>query len=127
VYSSKYQANTNDIFLSKASLVFICDVGTEFKNGFFKEATKLADIKILMINEENYRVTVVSDTTTSHEVRVQMSYAQKLTAGKITTLELIKKSFEFLLIRESNKSILHKFDLSVISHYFPEYEREIMS
>jgi len=98
------------------------------KHGCYKEEeTKLADIKIMIINEENYRVTVVSDTTTSHEVRVQMSYAQKLTAGKITTLELIKKSFEFLLIRESNKSILHKFDLSVISHYFPEYEREIMS
>ena len=87
----------------------------------------MADIKILMINEENYRVTVVSDTTTTHEVRVQLTYAQKLTAGKITTLELIKKSFEFLLVRESNKSILHKFDLSVISHYFPEYEKEIMS
>jgi len=98
------------------------------KHGCYKEEeTKLVDIKIMIINEENYRVTVVSDTTTSHEVRVQMSYAQKLTAGKITTLELIKKSFEFLLIRESNKSILHKFDLSVISHYFPEYEREIMS
>jgi hypothetical protein len=98
-----------------------------FKNGHLKEATKLANIKILIINEENYQVTVVSDTTTTHEVRVQLTYAQKLTAGKITTLELIKKSFEFLLVRESNKSILHKFDLSVISHYFPEYEKEIMS
>ena len=51
MYSSKYQANTNDIFLSKVSLAFISNVGTEFKNGYFKEATKLADIKILMIND----------------------------------------------------------------------------
>jgi hypothetical protein len=80
----------------------------------------------MIINEENYRVTVVSDTTTTHEVSVQMTYAQKLTAGKITTFELIKKSFEFLLSRESNKSILRHFDLCVISQYFPEYEREIM-
>ena len=87
----------------------------------------MAEIKIMIINEENYRVTVVSEITTNHEVKVEMSYAQKLTAGKITPLELIKKSFEFLLVRESNKSIMHKFDLNVISHYFPEYENEMMS
>ena len=39
--------------------------------------------------------------------------------------ELIKKSFEFLLERESKESILSSFDLPVISRYFPEYERVI--
>ena len=39
--------------------------------------------------------------------------------------ELIRKSFEFLLEREPKESILSRFDLSVISRYFPEYEREI--
>ena len=38
---------------------------------------------------------------------------------------LIKASFEFLLERESNNSILSQFDLKVITHYFPEYEKEI--
>jgi hypothetical protein len=30
-----------------------------------------------------------------------------------------------LLEREPKESILNRFDLSVISRYFPEYEREI--
>jgi hypothetical protein len=58
-------------------------------------------------------------------VRVQADYALKLTAGKITTAQLVKKSFEFLLEREPNTSILRSFDLSVIARYFPEYERII--
>jgi len=37
----------------------------------------------------------------------------------------VRRSFEFLLERESKDSILARFDLSVISRYFPEYEREI--
>ena len=39
--------------------------------------------------------------------------------------DLIKKSFEFLLERESKESILRKFNLKVINQYFPEYEQEI--
>jgi hypothetical protein len=39
--------------------------------------------------------------------------------------ELVRKSFEFLLERESNASILPSFDLPVIGHYFPEYENTI--
>lgn len=38
---------------------------------------------------------------------------------------LIEKSFEFLLDRESNTSILSTFDLPVIARYFPEYESKI--
>ena len=34
---------------------------------------------------------------------------------------IIKKSFEFLLERESNESILRSFDLEEIENYFPEY------
>ena len=37
---------------------------------------------------------------------------------------VIKKSFEFLLSRESKESILKKFDLMDISVYFPEYREE---
>ena len=60
-----------------------------------------------------------------HTVTLQADYAQKLTNGHISNAELLKKSFEFLLQREPNTSILRSFDLSVISRYFPEYEREI--
>lgn len=62
---------------------------------------------------------------TEHNVTLEDDYYKKLTGGKITREELIEKSFEFLLNRESNRSILRSFDLSVISNYFPEYESEI--
>ena len=37
--------------------------------------------------------------------------------------ELVRRSFEFLLERESKESILREFDLSVIQRYFPEYDQ----
>jgi hypothetical protein len=77
------------------------------------------------LSETVFEVTVLAHSTTIHQVTVWSDYALKLTHNKITVEELLKKSFEFLLQRESNNSILRNFDLSVIAHYFPEYEREI--
>jgi hypothetical protein len=85
----------------------------------------MAEIKVLQLDETTFQVTVSDNSTTTHEVIVLADYALKLTAGKITTAQLIKKSFEFLLEREPNTSILRSFDLSVIARYFPEYERII--
>ena len=85
----------------------------------------MAEIHITTIDASHYQVQLVSSTTTSHKVTVQPDYAQKLTAGTISTVDLIHQSFEFLLAREPNTSILPSFDLSVIARYFPEYEREI--
>jgi hypothetical protein len=85
----------------------------------------MAEINVSQLDEMTFQVTVADKSTTTHEVRVQADYALKLTAGKISTLQLLKKSFEFLLEREPNTSILRSFDLSVISRYFPEYERII--
>ena len=36
--------------------------------------------------------------------------------------QLIAFSFDFLLAREPGTSILARFELPVIAHYFPEYE-----
>lgn len=85
----------------------------------------MTDISVVEIDSNTYQVTVSAQTTTMHMVTVQTDYAQKLTNGRISNTELLKKSFEFLLQRESNSSILRSFDLSVISRYFPEFEREI--
>ncbi len=85
----------------------------------------MADISVVEIDTNTYQVTVSAQTTTMHMVTVQADYAQKLTNGRISNTELLKKSFEFLLQRETNTSILRSFDLSVISRYFPEFEREI--
>lgn len=85
----------------------------------------MAEIIVTPMDEVTFQVTVTDKSTTTHEVKVQAAYAQKLTGGKIATAQLVKKSFEFLLEREPNTSIMRSFDLSVIARYFPEYERII--
>jgi hypothetical protein len=39
----------------------------------------------------------------------------------------IAAAFRFLLDREAKESILRRFDVTVISQYFPEFERELPS
>ena len=82
-------------------------------------------IRIERIDDETFRVTVRGDVTTQHEVNVSASYCEKLTGGRVSPEILIERSFEFLLERESNRSILSRFDLPVIGRYFPEYESTI--
>jgi hypothetical protein len=72
-----------------------------------------------------YRVTVTSGASTTHTVTVSPEYWRKLTDGRVPPEKLVEKSFEFLLERESNTSILRSFDLPVIQKYFTEYERTI--
>ena len=72
--------------------------------------------------EAQFQVEVQGEQTTTHTVNLSENYYDKLTSSKISVQELIKKSFEFLLERESNTSILREFDLTVISTYFPEFE-----
>lgn len=85
----------------------------------------MAKIEVKEVNQQTFRVVIYANSITEHEVHVNPSYAQSLGYGNTSTVELIEKSFEFLLNRESNNSILKRFDLNVISHYFPEYERVI--
>lgn len=39
--------------------------------------------------------------------------------------KVVKKSFEFLLERESKEQILQEFDITAISHYYPEFISEL--
>jgi hypothetical protein len=82
-------------------------------------------ITVKKINETTFEVTVEGRTTTTHRVTVEPGYYDKLTGDTVTPELLVEKSFEFLLEREPNTSILRSFDLPVIGHYFPEYERTI--
>ncbi len=66
-----------------------------------------------------------SRSTRQFLVTVKKSDYQRLTGGRVSIDELVRKSFEFLLEREPKESILSQFDLTVIGHYFPEYEGEI--
>jgi len=85
-----------------------------------------AKIAVEKIDTSRFRVRVSEGgSETSHEVTVSPVYHAKLAGDKIQPEELVRRSIEFLLERESKDSILARFDLSVISRYFPEYEREI--
>ena len=83
--------------------------------------------KIKDLPQGEFEVTVSSNTVTKHKVTLTQEYYEKLTAGAASVEELVETSFEFLLARESNTSILSEFDLRVISNYFPAYEREMKS
>ena len=84
-------------------------------------------IRIESANTGTYQVIVEDASTTVHSVTVTPEYLHKLTDGRASAETLIEMSFEFLLERESNTSILRAFDLPVIQRYFPEYERTIVS
>jgi hypothetical protein len=62
---------------------------------------------------------------TSHRVTMGRNTYQQLTGEACPPDELVRKSFEFLLEREHKESILREFEITVISRYFPDYEREI--
>jgi hypothetical protein len=82
-------------------------------------------ITVKMIDERTFQVTVTGRSTTNHTVTVDPSYLEKLTGGRFSAEKLVEKSFEFLLERESNTSILPRFELPVIGRYFPDYEKVI--
>jgi hypothetical protein len=70
-------------------------------------------------------VTVRDGVETHHRVRVTRRDLARFAPGSTDPVELVKASFAFLLEREPKESILREFDLTVISRYFPEYERDI--
>ena len=82
-------------------------------------------ITIESMNKNSFKLTVKTETTTEHLGMLNDNFYQSITNGKITKKDLIIKSFKFLLLRESNQSILKEFNLEVINQYFPEYNNEI--
>lgn len=80
-------------------------------------------ITVEQINETTFKVTVADRTTTTHTVTLTQDYWRKLSGGIVPPDMLVYKSFEFLLEREPNTSILRTFELSVIQRYFPDFEQ----
>ncbi len=80
-------------------------------------------IQVKQVDPETFEVEVAGATPTRHVVTAPEAYISRLTGGGAEVAELIQASFEFLLEREPNTSILQSFELSVTQSYFPEYER----
>lgn len=84
----------------------------------------MAKVTVTRCDDSTFEVVVEDAAMTSHTVTVDPSYAAKL-AGGVPVEMLVLRSFDFLLEREPNTSILRQFELSLIGRYFPEYERVI--
>ena len=82
-------------------------------------------ILIKKLTDDVFQVTVADSMTTTHEVTVTDQSLTDLTENKMTKTQLLKFSFNFLLDREPNTSILSSFDINVISKYFSDYKVEV--
>jgi hypothetical protein len=60
-----------------------------------------------------------------HQVTMARKTCERLTAGKHAPEHCLHAAFRFLLDREPKESILGRFDVNVISRYFPEFEQEL--
>jgi hypothetical protein len=60
-----------------------------------------------------------------HSVRVAKPDLRHFAPDDTGPEELVRRSFRFLLEREPPSMILRTFDLSDITRYFPEFEREV--
>jgi hypothetical protein len=89
----------------------------------------MADISVSCLpDEDGWRCDVMVEddaTQTRHRVAVTRVDLDRLARGAAEPTDLVRRSFEFLLERESPQSILRSFELPVIARYFPEYEAEI--
>ncbi|MGH2527592.1 MAG: hypothetical protein ACRDG2_12675 [Actinomycetota bacterium] len=65
------------------------------------------------------------DSSTEHDVTLSASDYDRLGTKYGTPEDFVRVCFEFLLDREPKESILPRFDISVISRYFPEFESTI--
>jgi hypothetical protein len=63
-----------------------------------------------------------------HTVTLDPALLTRLIGGRTVSGEaFVEAVFEFLLEREPKESILGRFDVSVVSRYFPEFETAIAS
>jgi len=80
-------------------------------------------INIKELSPNIFDVTIYSNTETNHQVTISDNFITEYQIKNLTKKEILEQSFIFLLERESNTSILRKFDIEVIANYFPEYKK----
>jgi hypothetical protein len=60
-----------------------------------------------------------------HHVTMARAACEQWAGSERTPEYCIEAAFRFLLDREPKEAILARFDVSVISRYFPDFEREL--
>jgi len=66
-----------------------------------------------------------TDGESHHEVTLARNTYERLSGERFAPETCVEAAFRFLLDRESKDSILARFDVERIAHYFPEFEREL--
>ena len=82
-------------------------------------------ISIKKLSDDVFEVIVVKASTTTHTVTVTDQSLTDLTDDSASKAQLLEFSFNFLLDREPNTSILSSFDINVISRYFSNFGDEV--
>ena len=82
-------------------------------------------VSIKKLSDDVFEVSVAKTSTTIHTVTVTDQSLTDLAGDNTTKTELLEFSFNFLLDREPNTSILSSFDINVISKYFSDYKDEV--
>ena len=67
-------------------------------------------------------VEIIDDdgSLTAHKVTMDRDFVTRVGAD-YKPEKVVEKTIEFLLSKESKEAILPEFDVSVVSHYFPDY------
>jgi hypothetical protein len=60
-----------------------------------------------------------------HHVTMTSDACQRLASGACAPERCIEAAFRFLLDREPKEAILPSFEVTLISHYYPEFEHEL--
>ena len=86
----------------------------------------MSEITVRRQSGDTFEVTVGDGASkTRHSVTMSAEAHKRLSGGRADEEHVLEAAFRFLLDREPKESILRRFDVSVISHYFPEFEREL--
>lgn len=87
----------------------------------------MSDIKVSELPAQGLADFVFDVVFGKYNYRVSFSaeYFRKLTDGRASAADLVRKTFEFLLKREGPESIRRRFELPKVSQYFPDYPYEI--
>jgi hypothetical protein len=65
------------------------------------------------------------NSETRHAVTMARATFERLAGAKHTPEQCVEAAFRFLLDREPKESILRRFDVEIISRYFPDFEQEL--
>lgn len=90
-------------------------------------AMKMIHVERIEASDEPLEFCVIvgeDQSETKHEVTMAESVYKRLCGGKVSPERCVQAAFEFLLDREPKESILSRFDVTVISTYFPSFERD---